>query len=158
MCRVDVFLEPLHRFLCTLHGNLCKVGPLFGYYFDQIVIFEMESISKIQRHVVELETEIRFWKFHFLQVFFLKIQVNFWPTKNHEENWIFKNGFQFLIPLYVSEFSILTPSQKFQLGQNSAQKGVRPYTGFRVGCTKSCGGVLETRLPYTTCEIALTDD
>ena len=77
MCRVDVFLEPLHSFLCTLHGNLCKVGPLFGYYFDQIVIFEMESISKIQRHVVELETEIRFWKFHFLQFFFFKDSSQF---------------------------------------------------------------------------------
>ena len=50
----------------------------------------------------------------------------------------------------------MTPFQKLQVGQNSIQKGVWPFTGFRVGCTKTCGGVLETRVPYTTCEIALT--
>ena len=50
----------------------------------------------------------------------------------------FQNEFQFLIPPYVSEFSISTPFKTLQLGQNSMHENLRrgpPYTTWGTALT-----------------------
>ena len=61
-------------------------------------------------------------------------------SKTMKKNQSLKNWFQFLLPQYVGEFSIINPSQKWQLVQNITQKGAQPYTCFRIGCSKTCEG------------------